>query len=446
MGYSPAAVPSTQRLSEAERRRPATLPTQTWLARVGSAASPLAPPAIVPLPEAGVLLGREMVPAVDDPWMSTRHAEVRFEEDRWVLRDLGSINGTSFWGHLATFAELRDGDRFETGGTFWCFRQHARVEPPPNGEGDGDLATLSLAFEPVVDRLRRVARTRVPIMLRGATGTGKEVLARSVHDLSKRPGVFVAINTAAVQKNLVASELFGVERGAHSTAERDRVGQVRVADKGTLLLDEIGDMPFEVQAALLRMLQESEIVPVGGDRPIKVDVRIVCATHQDLEAMVEAGTFRSDLYGRLKGCRLELPTLAERPEDIGVLIGRFLRRYGAEDLSFSVAAYRQLVLYPWPLNIRELEKAIETGIALCEGRCVEVSDLPPEIAEFRSDKKPMSEAQLEAEYEREIPRMLELHNGNVSAVARSMGLSRMQIHRWIKRLDVSPEDYRDRPE
>ena len=418
---------------------------RTWVTRIGFAKAPTAPPAIVQIDQLGTLeIGRDMQPAVIDPWMSGRHAQVRRDEDGWTLRDHGSSNGTWYWGERVSTSQLADGDVFQTGGTFWRFHSRAIVGDLPTLDAEDPLATLNPELAITTQRLRRVASAKLPVMLLGPTGSGKEVFAKRLHALSGRGGAFVAINTAAIQTNLVASELFGVERGAHSTAERSRTGQVRVADSGTLLLDEIGDMPLEVQAALLRMLQESEIVPVGGDRAIPVDVRVVCATHQDLEAMAAAGTFREDLYARLNGCRLQVPALSERAEDIGLLIGRFMQRYGAADLSFSAAAYRALATYDWPQNVRELEKAIETAVALVEGDRIELRDLPDRIRDHKVDSsRPRAVGTaMEDEYKREIVRLLEVHNGNVSAVARSMGRSRMQIHRWLKRLDLSPESFR----
>jgi len=418
---------------------------RTWLTRIGFAKAPLAPPLIIEVDAVGTLeIGRDMEPPVIDPWMSGQHAQVRRDESGWALNDLGSSNGTWYWGDRVSNAILSDGDLFQTGGTFWRFNCRPVEDELPTLDDSDPLATLNPELEVMVRSLRRIATKRLPVMLLGPTGAGKEVFTQALHAASGRGGELIAINTAAIQKNLVASELFGVEKGAHSTAERSRVGQVRQAEGGTLLLDEIGDMPFEVQAALLRMLQESEIVPVGGDRPVPVDVRVVCATHQDLEAMAASGTFREDLYARLNGCRLDIPTLSERIEDLGLLIGRFLKRYDAEHLTFSAPAYRALMVYPWPQNIRELEKAVETAAALCDGDRIEMRHLPHKVREYKVDSGRPRPAgtEMEDQYQREIVRLLEVHKGNVSAVARSMGKSRMQIHRWLKRLGLKPESFR----
>lgn len=444
-GYAPPAVAiaRTERLTPNEEAPAPSI--RRWVVRVGVAPEPLAPPEIFSLEGVERLSIGRSHQSIEDPWLSAEHAELLVGADRIELRDLGSSNGTLVWGERRSSAALGDGDLFETGGTFWLYREMPLDKPLPEPPHQGPLATLYPPLHKELDRLRRVARTRVPIMLLGATGTGKEVLAREIHLLSKRAGPFVAINTAAVQKTLVASELFGVERGAHSMAERPRLGQIRAAEGGTLLLDEIGDMPFEVQAALLRVLQESEVVPVGGDVPVKVDVRFLCATHHDLKEMVDAGTFRADLFARLGGCRIALPDLADRPEDIGLLIARLLGKLGGERISFSPPAYRALLSYGWPLNVRELEKALEAALAFAEGHRLELRHLPEEIQRHQPEaaQRDVSEpADLEEHYERELPRLLARHKGNVSAVARSMGRSRMQIHRWLKRLALEPESFR----
>ncbi len=437
-------MPSTERLTDEDRRGRAP-PLRRWLARIGCAANPLAPPAIHPLDGLDrLVIGRDLDPEIGDPWMSSRHAELLREGETWTLRDLGSSNGTALWGAATTSALLSDGDVFETGGTFWRFCARPVEGALPVGPFDGPLASLCPELGATLGRVGRVARTRIPLMLLGPSGSGKEVLARHVHARSGRSGPFVAINTAAVQTSLVASELFGVERGAHSTAEQSRLGQVRRADGGTLLLDEIGDMPLEVQAALLRMLQEGEVVPVGGDRPVSVDVRVLCATHRDLDRLVAEGRFRADLYARLNGTVLELPALADRLEDIGLLIGRFLLRYDAPELTLSPSAYRVLLAWDWPLNVRELERALEAAVALCEGDRIERRHLPRAIqdARFEPAERAGHRPGADEPSDEEMRRLLALHQGNVSRVARALGRARSYVHRWLKQNGVDVEQFR----
>ena len=433
---------TTKRLTAEDVSARPEVPTRHWLTRVGCAHDPLLNPVIVRLDEGqSLVLGRDHRYSTNDPWMSSRHAEIFCLDGQWRLRDLGSSNGTRYFGETRSNTDLVDGDLFETGGTFWRFRSQALSRDLPVPPFDDVLSTLNPRFQEVAERLRRVARTRVPIMLLGSSGTGKEILARRVHELSGRSGRFTAINASAIQSNLIASELFGVERGAHSMAEQARTGLIRQADQGTLLLDEIGDMPLDVQTSILRLLQESEVVPVGGDRATKVDTRFLCATHQDLEHLIEQGQFRGDLYARLKGCRLDIPDLADRNEDIGLLIARFLKRFGAEDKTFAPAAYRALMMYSWPYNVRELERAVESAIAISETDRIERTDLPDAVINT-SPPPELSGGGVNEDQESELRRLLKSHKGNVSAVARTSGRSRMQVHRWLKRFNIDPADYR----
>jgi DNA-binding NtrC family response regulator len=436
----------TERLDEPELDPRRARPLRTWLVQIGCASAPLRAPWLAVLDgQPRWILGR--AGAVDGPgrlestdrWMSGEHAALEREADGWRVRDLGSSNGTLVRGERCSTAALSDGDVVETGGTFWLFRAQRLAAPPAAHPGEGPLASLHPPTVATAERLARVARTRVPVLLRGATGTGKEVLARELHARSGRAGPFLAINTAAVQPSLVASELFGVERGAHSMADRPRPGQIRAAQGGTLLLDELGDMPLEVQVSLLRVLQESELVPVGGDAPVPIDVRFVSATHQDLERRVEDGRFREDLLSRLRGVTLDIAALAERPEDLGLLAGRLLLRLGAERLAFAPAAYRALLHHDWPMNVRELERALETAAALAEGGRVEVEHLPETLRGLPRTARAASEGD---ERRRELVRLLGAHRGNVTAVARTMGYSRMQVHRWLKQLELDPDAFR----
>jgi transcriptional regulator with AAA-type ATPase domain len=443
----------TERMEEdggggsAEDRSP-----RVWLVRIGCATEPLRGPRLLPLTgDKRWVLGREggAGRADDgriesrDRWMSGEHAQLSLGLSGWELSDLGSSNGTLVWGQRRSSARLVNGDIFETGSTFWLFRSMPLGDAWPAPGSESVVGSFYPPFMALASRLSRIARTRVPVMILGPTGTGKELLARQLHTMSQRTGPFVAINTAAVQANLVASELFGVERGAHSMADRARPGQIRAAEGGTLLLDEIGDMPPEVQVSLLRVLQEGEVVPVGGDAPVKVDVRFVCATHQDLKALVQRGDFRADLFARLKGATLEIPPLDERPEDVGLLISTFLSRFDGRHLVFAPAAYRALILYPWPLNVRELEKAMETAVALAgEGR-IEVEHLPAEVREYQAPQTRTARTEPSDEDRRgELVRLLTVLQGNVSAVSRTMGFSRMQVHRWLKQYELNPDDFR----
>ena len=236
------------------------------------------------------------------------------------------------------------------------------------GDSDGMCRVFGL--------IERLAPSDVPVLVRGETGTGKELIARALHDespRSERP--FVAENCAAVPANLIESELFGHKKGAFTDAVRDRDGHFVVADGGTMFLDEIGDMPLEMQAKLLRVLESGEVRPVGGDRTVQVDVRVVAATNRDLAAMVEERTFRQDLYFRLNVVEIELPPLRDRNGDIAHLTRYFLRDAAR---SLEPAALRALEAYRWPGNVRQLENEIKRAVALTRGTIL-LSDLSVEV-------------------------------------------------------------------
>jgi DNA-binding NtrC family response regulator len=251
------------------------------------------------------------------------------------------------------------------------------------------------------------------------------------------------VNCAAIPQELVESELFGHRKGAFSGAHADRLGLVRQSDGGTLFLDEIGDLPPSAQAKLLRVLQESEVMPVGGDRAVDVDLRVVCATNKPLGRMARSGTFRHDLLARLDGVRLQLPPLRERHEDVPLLISALLRAVAADrsDVKLTPEAAQLLLAYAWPLNIRELERALEAAVARSTGRPIEPRDLPAAVRDpAREDREALSP---EEEHQKtEMIALLARHRGNLSAVARAMGRHRTQILRWMERYGLDANQFR----
>jgi transcriptional regulator with GAF, ATPase, and Fis domain len=287
-------------------------------------------------------------------------------------------------------------------------------------------------------------------MLQGETGTGKELAARALHVWSGRAGPFVAVNCGALPEQLAESELFGVRRGAYTGAVEDRPGLIRASSGGTLLLDEVGELPAALQVKLLRVLQEHEVQPVGAAQPVRVDLRVVTATHRDLAALVEEETFRGDLFGRLTGLEVELPPLRDRRVDLGLLIPKLLRRAGADPgVRFSREAGRALFRWSWPHNVRELEKALALAVALAGHGRLELAHLPEPVRtapEPRLDPmagrttRPLSEADVTRRTE--LIELLRAHHGNVSAVARQLGVARMQIQRWCRRFHLDPASFR----
>ena len=337
---------------------------------------------------------QELRVSVPDRWMSSRHARLEQSFGRWILTDTESKNGTLVNGDVTDRAVLRDRDMVELGHTLFVFRESVATFAGEARDLDlsadrtraPGLVTLVPEFARKLDKLAQVANSAIPILLQGDSGTGKEVVARAVHTLSDRRGEFVAVNCGAIPASLVESELFGHKRGAFSGALEDRAGMVRAADRGTLFLDEIGDLPASSQAALLRVLQQREVTPVGATRPIPIDLRVVAATHRNLDAMVQGGGFRQDLFARLAGFRLDLPALCERLDDLGLLIGSLHGRVTNSDhAGFDPDAVRALFRYPWPLNIRELEQALATAAVLCGGECIGLDHLPEHV---RAGKTP----------------------------------------------------------
>lgn len=245
----------------------------------------------------------------------------------------------------------------------------------------GNMVAKSQAMQEVFRTVRKIAGFRTTVLLHGESGTGKELIARAIHHNSPRSrGPFVAVNCGAIPHALLESELFGHVRGAFTDAIRDKKGLFVEAHGGTLFLDEVGELPKDLQVKLLRVLQEHEVRPVGGDRPQQVEVRIISATVKDLEAEVQAGGFREDLFYRLNVITLRIPPLRERQQDISLLVEHFLQKHreelGVQVEGITQRALRRLMTYSWPGNVRELENMVERAMVLCEKRQIDIEDLP----------------------------------------------------------------------
>ena len=382
---------------------------------------------------------------VPDRFLSSAHASLEKILGGWVVADNGSRNGTFLNGEPVQRAPVDDGAIVEIGHSFFVFRAASPDEPPAPLPGPGFTASLRADYAAQLRGLARAAQSRLPVVLHGESGTGKEILAHAVHQLSGRQGPFQAINCAALAPSLVESELFGYRKGAFSGATEDRKGLLRSADEGTLFLDEVGDLPLPAQGALLRVLQESEVVPVGATQAVPVDFRLVVATHRDLEQMAAEGKFRHDLLARMSGFSLQLPPLRERKEDLGALIATLLQRHAPQrEVQFTAAAARALFLHPWPLNVRELEKAVLHALSLAAGGEIDLPHLPPALR-----RAPVKEAVREPELDPDDARqreqlvaLLREHGGNVTAVAKAMGKARVQIQRWMRRYGIRPAVFR----
>jgi DNA-binding NtrC family response regulator len=314
----------------------------------------------------------------------------------------------------------------------------------------------SAAMQRVFDVIRKVADTDLTVLVRGPSGTGKELVANAIHYNSPRRGKpLVKVNCAAFSRELVESELFGHEKGAFTGATTTREGKFEIADGGTLLLDEIGDMSLETQAKILRVLQERELERVGGNRTIKVDVRILAATNQDLEAKVKGGSFREDLYYRLNVVSIVLPPLSERASDLPLLIDHFLATVAArlkrEPKRLALDAYRALCTHQWKGNVRELEHAIEQAVALGSGAEIQMADLPASVrgtaapddggeppGSFKEAKQRVIER-----FERQvIGEALERHRGNISKAAEDLGMYRQHLQLKLAEYGIDPAAFR----
>jgi transcriptional regulator with PAS, ATPase and Fis domain len=298
----------------------------------------------------------------------------------------------------------------------------------------------------ILDLVQRVAKLSATVLILGESGTGKELLARLIHRGSERPdGPFVAVNLAAIPRELVESVLFGHEKGSFTGAIRQQIGKFELASGGTLFLDEIGDLPPELQAKLLRAIQEGEVERIGSPRPVKTDFRLIAATHVDLDKAMKEGRFREDLFYRLNVVRLKVPPLRERSEDIPELARFFLRRYSTrfrkQMRGISDGMLRTLQAYWWPGNIRELENLIERLVAITDKEWLTEEDLPFEFLFAQLDAQPESGGSLFDDacrhFERNfILRALEKNGWNVTGTARHLGLPLSTLKFKMDRLDV----------
>jgi two-component system NtrC family response regulator len=302
------------------------------------------------------------------------------------------------------------------------------------------IITASPQMLKVCRTIEKIAPSSITTLLLGASGTGKERCAQALHELSLRAdGPLVAINCAAIPENLLESELFGYEKGAFTGAAKQTPGKIEYADKGTLFLDEIGDLPMELQAKLLRFLQERVIERIGGRKEIPVDVRILCATHQDLQSLIEKGLFREDLFYRISELVLEIPPLKDREGDILLLSKSFLntwsKEYNSSAVSFSPEAIAAIESHDWPGNVRELESRIKRAAIMADGIQINAEDLELGISDVEPMPLNLKEVREEAE-RRAIIRALGHNNQNVSDAANALGITRPTLYNIMEKLGL----------
>jgi len=403
----------------------------------------------IDLPAVGVVLGTDKACDVvlTDTFVSRRHCSVAPHAQGFAIADLGSRNGTVIDGVAVGKVVAPPGACLRIGKTLVQLVPADEVVDIPPTESDrfGQLYGASISMRTVFAILERAAKSAAPVLFLGESGTGKELMARGVHDASpRRDGPFVVFDCGASTETLIESDLFGHVRGAFTGAAGERVGAFAAAHGGTLFLDEIGDLPVALQPKLLRMLEAGEVVPLGGRKPEKYDVRVVAATHRDVFGEVARGGFRGDLYYRLAVVEVHVPPLRQRIDDLATLVKMFLDRAGAPQHEVGGAALARLERYHWPGNVRELRNVITRAVALA-GPDDDFQSLPfvlrptasaPEEASvFRADR-PFHEAKdaLIARFEREyLSDLVQRAGGNLSAAARLAGLERKFLYKLLER-------------
>jgi DNA-binding NtrC family response regulator/pSer/pThr/pTyr-binding forkhead associated (FHA) protein len=404
---------------------------------------------VVPLDAAGLTVGSDASNGltVDDPFVSARHLRLERRGARWQVTDLGSTNGTFLSGVRVVQAELPPGMPLAVGD---C-RLALEVGPPRPGRPSlfEGLFSADPAMRQVFDLVERVAAGEVPVTILGETGTGKELVARAIHARSpRREGPFIPVNCSAIAETLIESELFGHEKGAFSGADRLRKGAFEEAHGGTIFLDEIGELPFDLQPKLLRALELGEVKRVGASRPIQVSVRIVAATHRDLRAAVRAGRFREDLYYRLCVVPVSIPPLRQRRGDVRSLAERFLEAAAPRGLSlaWSEEALQKLEGYDWPGNIRQLRNVTQRAL-LFRGEGLAI---PAGAVTFEDTRGPASGTGDDAtlylpgltmeDIEREAIRLsLRRHRGRRSAVVKELQIAKSTVMKRIGQWGLQQE-------
>jgi DNA-binding NtrC family response regulator len=383
---------------------------------------------------------------LSDDRVSARHLSIEPVESRFVVRDLGSTNGSWYEGSRITEVTVPAGTTLLAGRT--ALRIEAEAQPldlpPSQARRFGELVGESLAMREVFAVLERIAISDATLLVEGETGTGKELVARAVHEASnRRRGPFVAVDCGALPEGLLESELFGHVRGAFTGAANARSGMIVRADGGTLFLDELGRVSPTLQARLLRVLEERTVRPLGGDSERAVDVRIIAASRDDLDAEVAAGRFRPDLLYRLAVVRVALPPLRTRREDIALLVRDLLRRRGLADQVPSGPGLDRLSAHGWPGNVRELRNVIDRAIALAPGAQrfsdlvirIDPSPLAGEGLAMRSDL-PWSEAKAAVLHDLErryLADILARTAGNLSAASRESGIDRKALRAMARK-------------
>ncbi len=397
-----------------------------------------------------VTLGRSTVCdlTLKDSSVSGVHCEVVAGPEGFLLRDLGSTNGIFMLGHRVRELYLRPGSEFQIGNNLIRFEPCDNMVKIPLSKNDhfGAVLGRSVAMREVFAVLERVSTSDLPLLLRGETGTGKELLAAAIHGYSFRKNrPFVVLDCGAVPADTIESTLFGHEKGAFTGAVDSHRGVFEEASGGTLFIDEVGDLAVDLQPKLLRALEQQQIQRVGGVKPIKVDVRILAATHRNLLSRVDRGLFREDLFYRLSVVEVVVPPLRERLEDIPLLVKQFLQEEGLSGPEIGEEAMLALQSHTWPGNVRELHNVVERAARLAEGKIIGTHDL--QLGRHPGDRLSMvlggglpykeAKARLLGQFERQyLAQLMKENQGNLSAASRRAGLARNHLRTLCRKYDI----------
>lgn len=388
---------------------------------------------------------------IDDATVSRFHVEIEPKVDGVTVRDLSSTNGTFLAGVKVHEVIIQQTSDLTVGKTVLRLGFIDRaLDEPDELSHFGKALGASSSMKRLFGLLQRVAPSESTVLLLGETGTGKEVLAHSLHEASKRKGKpFVIVDCGAVSPNLIESELFGHVKGAYTGAVSDRLGAFLEADGGTIFLDEIGELPIDMQPKLLRVIESGSIKRVGEDKYRRINVRIVAATHRDLDGEVKLGRFREDLFYRLAVVVLTVPPLRDRPDDIPLLARHFVKQLGREDFNLPIHLLDGFREYRWPGNVRELRNIIERALAGADlappataGSDSSSSESTPERHIHAELPFKMAKEKLIEDFTREyLTALLEKHQGNISQTARAAGIARNYVHRLVIKYGLKATDF-----
>ncbi len=379
---------------------------------------------------------------LEDAHASRFHCEVRKTDEGWLLRDLGSLNGTRVGDLVVKEGVLQPGATITVGETRIKFLaddgKPEEVVTSPH-HNFGEVVGRSLRMREVFAVLERIAATDLTVLIGGETGSGKDVMARAIHAQSTRAKkAFVVFDCAAVAPNLIESELFGHVKGAFTGANESREGAFVRADGGTLFLDEIGELALDLQPKLLRALEQRTVRPVGGGKEIPIDVRIIAASHRNLEQIVKEQHFRQDLFFRLSVVTVQIPSLRQRLEDLPMIIEKLLVM-GGKPIGLAPETMTILEKYDWPGNVRELRNVIESASAVCDGEQIEPKHLmffKPRRRDPTVDKLPLAGKSLESIERAAIAQTLEHCGGNKTRAARALGISPSTLYEKVKKYSL----------